>query len=353
MSIDRPCGTYDSSYDQDMAIIRTRLQWLLLIGGLVFLFTLPMYSGNYFLYLVNTICITLISVVGLNILMGYCGLVSIGQAAFMAVGAYTAGILAHHLGFSFWLTLPCAALASGLIGVLFGLPSLRIKGFYLSMSTLAAQFIIMTLILNADPELTGGASSLSVPSPRMGDFVFNSQSKMFYLIMPLTILMIFFAKNIVRTGTGRAFIAIRDNDLAAEVAGINVFRYKLLAFFISNVFAGVAGCLWAYNMRAIDPEQFTLHDSIWQMGMVFIGGQGSIVGSIFGVIFVRGLDEFVRTVTPSLPAIIPQLKAENVIGFGPVIFALVLIIFLIFEPRGLAHRWQVFKSSYRLNPFTY
>jgi branched-chain amino acid transport system permease protein len=352
MSIDRPCGTYDSSYDQDMAIVRTRLQWILLVVGLLFLFSLPLYSGNYILYMVNNICITLIAVVGLNILMGYCGLVSLGQAAFMGVGAYTTGILAHHLGFTFWLALPSSALMAGIVGVLFGLPSLRIKGFYLSMATLAAQFIIMTLILNAE-SLTGGASSLSVPAPRIGDFVFNSQSKMFYLIVPLTILMIFFAKNIVRTGTGRAFIAIRDNDLAAEVTGINVFSYKLVAFFISNVFAGVAGCLWAYTMRSINPEQFTLIDSVWMMGMVFIGGQGSIAGAVFGTIFIRGLDELVRTVTPSLPALIPQLKAENVIGFGPVIFAVVVIVFLIYEPRGLAHRWEVFKASYRLNPFTY
>jgi branched-chain amino acid transport system permease protein len=353
MSIDRPCGTYDSSYDQDMAIVRTRLQWILLVGGLILLLTLPLYSGNYMLYMVNNICITLIAVVGLMILMGYCGLVSLGQSAFMGVGAYTAGMLAHHLGCSFWLALPCSALMAGIIGVLFGLPSLRIKGFYLSMATLAAQFIIMTLILNADPALTGGATSLSVPAPSIGDFVFNSQSKMFYLIVPLTLLMIFFAKNIVRTGTGRAFIAIRDNDLAAEVMGINVFSYKLLAFFIGNVFAGVAGCLWAYTMRSIDPEQFTLLDSVWLMGMVFIGGQGSIAGAVFGTIFIRGLDELVKTITPSLPTLIPQLKIENVIGFGPVIFAVVVIVFLIYEPRGLAHRWEVFKTSYRMNPFTY
>jgi len=353
MAINRPCGTYDISYDQDMAILRTRLQWILLIGSLILLLTLPLYSSNYLLYLVNNICITLIAVVGLNILMGYCGLVSIGQSAFMGIGAYTTGILAHHFGFPFWFTLPCSALMAGIIGVIFGLPSLRIKGFYLSMATLASQFIIMTLIMNADPELTGGASGLSVPAPKIGDYIFNTQPKMFYLIVPLTIIMIFFSKNIVRTGTGRAFIAIRDNDLAANVMGVNVFKYKLLAFFICNVFAGVAGCLWAYLMRSINPEQFTLLDSVWLMGMVFIGGQGSIVGSIFGTIFVRGLDELVKTITPFLPALIPQLKAENVIGFGPVIFAVVLIIFLIYEPRGLAHRWEVFKTSYRLNPFTY
>jgi branched-chain amino acid transport system permease protein len=353
MAINRPCGTYDTNYGQDMAIFRTRLQWILLGLFLVFIFTLPLYGGSYLLYMVNNISITLIAVLGLSILMGYCGLTSVGQSAFMAVGAYTTGILAVRLGFPFWATLPISAVVTGLVGVLFGLPSLRIKGFYLSMATLAAQFIIITLIINVRPDITGGTQSLVIPAPRLGDLILNTQDKMFYLIMPITIVMIYFAKNIVRTGTGRAFIAIRDNDLAAEVMGINIFKYKLLAFFICNVYAGIAGCLWAYSMRAISPDHFTLMDSIWFMGMVLVGGAGSTAGAIFGTVFIRGLDEIVKAVSPVLLTFFPQFRAENISGIGPIVFALVVIIFIIFEPRGLAHRWEIFKTSYRMNPFSY
>lgn len=355
MAVRRPCGVYNEGYAQEFAIVRTRLQWVLLIGGLVLLFLAPRFLSGYLLNLMNLIGISIIAVLGLNILTGYCGQVSIGQAAFMAVGAYTSALLVIKAGFSFWAALPCAAIASGIMGLIFGLPSLRIKGFYLAMATLAAQFVIPYLIDHIRPEVTGGVHGLAVPPIKLGEITFLSQSSLFYVIMPLVVLMTFFAKNLVRTKMGRAFIAIRDNDLAAEVMGINLFRYKLLAFFICSLYAGVAGSLWAFWMRSINTEHFGLMSSVWLLGMVIVGGLGSTAGGIFGVVFIRGLDELVRTYFgPWLGEAIPGLSPITIIpALIPIIFGLIIVLFLIFEPRGLAHRWEIVKASYRLWPFAY
>jgi len=352
MAINRPCGTFDRSYDQDIAIIRTRLQWILLVVGLVFLFSLPLFLGGKWLDLANFIGISLIAVHGLNILTGYCGLISIGQAAFMAVGAYTSAILTTKLGLPFWAALPCAALTAGVVGLFFGLPSLRVKGFYLAMATLAAQFIIPALIANPLEPITGGIRSLRVPAPEIGGFICRTSQSMFYIIIPMAVIMTFFAKNLARTGVGRAFIAIRDNDLAAEVQGVNVFAYKLLAFFICSAYAGVAGSLWAHWIRAINPEHFTLMDSIWYMGMVIVGGMGSTAGAVFGTVFLRTLDYFTTAYSTSLASVFPVV-ANLQSALAPLIYGLVIMVFIIFEPRGLAHRWQMFKASYRLRPFPY
>jgi branched-chain amino acid transport system permease protein len=353
MAVARPCGTYDESYAKDMAIVRTRLQWIILVVGLIFLLSLPLFLGGRWLNLLNLIGISLIAVHGLNILTGYCGQISLGQAAFMAVGAYTSGVLTAKLGFPFWVALPCAALSAGVVGLIFGLPSLRVKGFYLAMATLAAQFIIPALISHPLEGITNGVRSLVVPVPKLGQMAFTSPQSMFYIIIPIAVLMTFFAKNLVRTGVGRAFIAIRDNDLAAEVQGVNVFRYKLLAFFICSVYAGVAGCLWAHWMRAINPDHFTLMDSIWYVGMMIVGGMGSTAGAVFGVAFLRILDELTKVGVMWLSGIFVAWAAFLQAALGPIVYGLVIILFIVFEPRGLAHRWEIFKASYRLRPFAY
>ncbi len=351
--MDRPCGTFDRHYAQDMAIVRTRLQWVILVLGLCFLFSIPLFSSSYVIHQLNYIGITLIAVHGLNILTGYTGLLNLGQAAFMAAGAYTSGVLTAKFGLSFWIALPCAAISAGLLGLIFGLPSLRIKGFYLAMSTLAAQFLIISAIVNIKPDLTGGWSSLIVPVPKIGDFAFNSQFRMFYVIIPLALVATLFAKNLTRTGVGRAFIAIRDNDLAAEVMGINIYRYKLLSFFICTVFAGVAGCLYAHWVRAIAPANFGLHESVWLLGMVIVGGMGRTSGSVFGTIFIRILDELAKALVPVIAGAFPALSGNISAALSPIFFSVVIVLFVIFEPRGLAHRWEILKISYRLNPFAY
>jgi branched-chain amino acid transport system permease protein len=347
-----PSGTFNQSYAQDMAIIRTKTQWVILFVFLVFLFTCPLYSSDRMLTILTIIGITVISVHGLNILTGYCGQISLGHAGFMAVGGYVSGILCAKLGWSFWVALPTAALAAGMVGLIFGLPSLRIKGFYLIMATIAAHFIIIWVILQLY-DITGGADGLAVPRPEIGNFVFESKASYFYLIMIIACLATFLAKNIVRTRAGRAFIAIRDNDLAAEVMGINIWAYKLLAFFIGCVFAGVAGSLLVHYIAFASVDEFPFMNSVWYLGMLIVGGMGSTAGAIFGAVSLKLLDELVTIAGPALAALFPAVAAQAAASLSLIVRGLVIILFLIYEPRGLAHRWERIKAYYRLWPFSH
>jgi branched-chain amino acid transport system permease protein len=344
-----PSGTFNQGYAQDMAIFRTRTHWVMLIAFLVFLFACPLFFSDRILTILTIIGISVISVHGLSILTGYCNQISMGHAGFMAVGAYTSAILTAKLGFSFWAALPCAALAAGIVGIIFGLPSLRIKGFYLIMATIAAHFIIIWVILQFQ-NVTGGTDGLSVPRPEIGGFVLKSKSSYFYLVMIIACLGTFFAKNIIRTRVGRAFIAIKDNELAAEVMGVNLWSYKLVAFFIGCVYAGVAGSLLVHYVAFATTDQFPFMNSVWYLGMLIVGGMGSTAGAIFGAVSLKLLDELVTVVGPILSAaVVPQAAAS----LSLIMRGLVIILFLIFEPRGLAHRWQMVKAYYRLWPFSH
>ncbi len=346
-----PAGTRNYTYAQDMAIFRTKTHWVLLLVLLVILFTAPLYWGNYWLGVANLIGITIIAATGLNILTGYCGQLSIGHAGFIAVGAYTAAVLTNRLELPFLVGLICAGLIAGLIGMIFGIPSLRVKGFYLAITTIAAQFIIIWVI-NHWTSVTGGFNGISVPPASIGGITFISQTSQFYLIMVITVLVIFLAKNLARTRVGRAFVAVRDNDLAAEVMGINLFRYKLIAFFIGCFLAGIAGSLLAHWIGFMNAENFTLIDSILYIGMIIIGGLGTVTGPIFGAIFIRMLQQGITFIAPVLEQTF-ALPAGFTTGIGPMVFGLAIVLFLILEPRGLAHRWQLFKAAYRLWPFSY
>jgi branched-chain amino acid transport system permease protein len=349
-----PCGTPNYTYSQDMAIVRTRLQWVIFVIFLVFLATLPLYTDSRFLSRANWVGIALIAAIGLNILTGYCGQLSIGHAGFIAVGAYTSAILTGKVGVPFPIALLCSGLTAGLIGVLFGVPSLRVKGFYLAISTIAAQFIIIW-VLSHWSSLTGGFMGMKVPYASVGGYQFASESSQFYLIFGVAALCTFFAVNLARTRVGRAFVAIRDNDLAAQVMGINIFHYKLLAFFLGCFFAGISGCLLAHWIGTISTDNFTLTESVKYVGVIIIGGLGSSIGPILGVLLIWPglLDYGVTWLTPALQSTFSSLPSGFTTGIGPILFGLVIILFLVFEPRGMAHRWSLFKSAYRLWPFSY
>jgi branched-chain amino acid transport system permease protein len=335
-----------------MAIVRTRTQWALLIVFLVVVFTVPLYFGNYWLGVFNLIGITLIAALGLNILVGYCGQLSIGHAGFIAVGAYTSAILTNRFEMPFLVGLISAGIVSGIVGIIFGLPSVRVKGFYLAITTIAAQYIIIWVINHWD--LTGGFNGITVPYASIGGLVFDNDVKQFYLIMVIAALGIFFAKNITRTKIGRAFIAIRDNDLAAEVMGVNTLYYKLVAFFIGCFFAGIAGALLAHCTYTLSGEQFSFTESILYIGMIIIGGLGTTLGPILGVTFIRILQQLLTSeIVPWLGNTFTNFPAGFASGVAPMFFGLVLVLFLILEPRGLAHRWALFKAAYRLWPFSY
>jgi len=347
----RSSGIFDETYALDMAIIRTRKHWGVLIGVLVALSLVPLFGSYFIVSFINFTSITIIAVLGLQIVTGYCGQISFGQAAFMGVGAYASAILTMKVGFSFWLAMPMAGIITGILGLLGGAPSLRIKGFYLAVATIAIHFVIMWLILHL--EITGKGAGLSVEPPKIGSFCFDTTERMYYIIVPVMLFMTYGARNIVRSRAGRAFVAVRDNDLAAQVMGINLFYYKLLAFFISCFFAGVAGSLWAHSIMVVHPEQFSLLNALWYVGMLIVGGMGSIPGVFFGVLFVRILDELVMLLAPYLAEWFPWLGMAPAAALGVTAFGLVLALFLIREPRGLAHRWEIIKASIRLYPFAH
>ncbi|MEW6184547.1 MAG: branched-chain amino acid ABC transporter permease [Thermodesulfobacteriota bacterium] len=345
----RRYGTFREKYSQDIAVIRTGGQWIILLLFIFFLLACPLYCSDRVLTVMTMIGIAVISVQGLNILTGYCGQISMGHVGFMAVGAYVSAILTAKLGWSFWAAMPCAALAAGAAGLVFGLPSLKIKGFYLIMATIAAHFLIIWLILQLR-NVTGGADGLAVPKPRIGSFILSSKASYFYLVMVMTGLFTYLAVNLVRSRTGRAFVAVRDNDLAAEVMGINLWSYKLQAFFIGCVYAGVAGSLSVHYYGFASVDQFPFMDSVWYIGMLIVGGMGSIPGAILGAISLKLLDELVTIVGPVLSA---AVAAQAAASLALITRGLVIILFLVFEPRGLEHRWGLIKAYFQLWPFSH
>jgi branched-chain amino acid transport system permease protein len=352
--MDRPAGIFDVRYEQDMAVVRTGPQWSVLIGFLILLATLPLFAGSYFLSFMILTGISLIAVLGLNILTGYAGQISIGHQAFVAVGAYTTAVLMDSFHWSFWATLPLAGLAAAGVGVLFGLPSFRLKMLYLAMSTLAAQFIIIAFFNHAFPDYFHAVSGIRVNRPELAGIDFRNNEAFYYVVIVITVLMTFFAKNLVRSRLGRALVAIRDNDLASEVIGINVSKIKLYAFAIGCFYAGISGALHATYYRSVNPMQFHIDISIWYLGCLIVGGMGTTVGGVFGVLFLRIIREFTVIVSPILGGMVSPINAPKIgPALGIISWAGVVILFLIFEPRGLAHTWEVLKARFRHWPFKF
>jgi branched-chain amino acid transport system permease protein len=326
------------------------------------------------LSIITQIAIFVIAAQGLNILVGYTGQISLGQAAFMAVGAYSTALMAKgfpiYLGetvmqigpFPFWLALPLGAIFTGVVGLIFGLPSLRVKGFYLAMATLAAQFIIPWIIENPLQPWTNAPQPLQdIPAPALFGMEFAGENEwaMYMLIIILAVFLMLIARNIIRSRVGRAFVSIRDNDLAAELLGINVFWYKLQAFFISAVFAGIAGGLLAYERNTIAISTFHLPVSIELLAMLVIGGAGFPLAPVFGVSFVKLLSLWlIPLISPIfnafLPVMLPFIESINIAAsIQPLLFGTALVLFLILEPRGIAYRWEILRIAWKIRPYSY
>ena len=342
-----PSGTFAQSYGQDMGMFRTMGHWIWLGVLLVFLFSVPSWASSSLLTLATIIAINVVSAHGLNILTGNCGLVSLGHSGFMMVGGYVMAIICNKLGIPFLAAVPIAGLAAGFVGILFGLPSLRIKGFYLIMATVSAYFIIHWLVLQFRG-ITGGTEGLQVPPAEIFGFSISDSSVYFYVVLVLAVLATVVAKNILRTRSGRAFVAIRDNDLAAEVMGVNLFSYKLQAFFVGCVFAGIAGALSVQYYGYANVEQFPFFDSVWLLGMLIIGGMGSVSGVIYGVIALKLLQQLATRIGPSLADL---LNPQAAVGLSLILPSVAIILFLIFAPRGIAHLVERVKNYYQAWPY--
>jgi len=347
----RPCGDFKESYKEDEQVFKTRFtRWAFRIF-LVFLFFLPFFCKPYYLHLLNIIGIYIIGAVGLNILIGYTGQISIGHGAFMGLGAYCSALLYLRLGIPFPFCLLLGALMTSFMGVIIGLPSIRIKGMYLAMITLAAQVCFTFAVVNT-PGLTGGDLGLTIPSP-LESIHWDHGKIFYYIIIAFTVLGLIMAKNLFRTKVGRAFIGIRDYDIAAEIIGIEVGRYKLLSFCISSMYAGVAGGLWAFYFGTISHEQFTLSVSIDYIAMILIGGMGSILGSIFGAIFILLIPEFLTNLGSSLRGTITVDISSYLSIINRGLFGFLIIFFIIFEPEGLKRIWDRTRAYFKLWPFSY
>ncbi|ATH12812.1 branched-chain amino acid ABC transporter permease [Delftia acidovorans] len=340
-------GTLKESYIADAALFDSRTQriWLAMAGALLVLF--PFMASDYWLYLACLVSINVAGATGLNILTGYTGLVSLGQAAFMGLGAYTVAIVQARWGTPVLFNLLAGGFVAMLGGIVVGLPSLRVKGLYLAIATIAASFIAHFLFANL--KLTGGTAGLTLQPATVFGVALDTSFRLYWVIVPVTLLMLLGAANLFRTRIGRAFIAIRDRDISAEVLGIPLLRYKLLSFGLSSFYAGVAGGLWAYFFRVVTPESFPLLMSIFFLAAIIVGGMGSILGGILGAVFMTMVPELLKLIVDLLPG-----GSELAVFLSPVrtmVFGLLIIVFLVFEPQGLAEMWRRLRRFFHLWPF--
>jgi branched-chain amino acid transport system permease protein len=345
------CGDFRTSYERDVEILQTPFVKVCMAFLLVALLAIPYVIKGEYLWILLQILIAVVGAVGLNILTGFTGQISLGQGAFFGVGAYTSAYITAKMGLSFWLGIPAAGLVTALAGMVFGVPSLRLKGLYLAIATLASQFILEWIFVRWE-SVTGGSYGIVVPRPVLAGFEFDSDRSYYYVVLAFTVFLVLFATNLMRTKTGRAFMAVRDHYISAEIMGINLYKYRLLSFGISSFYAGVAGALYGHSLKFVSSEQFNIGVSIVYLAMIIIGGLGSIIGSVFGAIFMILLPKLLSVITETVAADIPSI-AKLAISFEQGVFGLIIVLFLIFEPDGLAHRWKMIKAYWKLYPFSY
>ena len=354
--LNRETATFKRSYAEDMALYPLPLQRVTIaVIILVAFVAFPFVASVYLLGLANLIGIAALGAIGLNILVGSTGQISIGHGAFMSVGAYTAAVLSSRYGVPWWGAILGGGSMSALVGTFFGIPSLRIKGLYLAISTLAAQLII-EWVLNHVTWISGGVGAvIYVDKPSVFGLALKSNLAMYYFIYVFLAIGIVFALNLLRTHIGRAFIAVRDRDVAAEIIGINIFRTKLTSFAISSFYAGVTGVLYTYYYGMANYEAFNLTISIQFLAMVIIGGLGSVLGSILGAIFITLLPIVLDTVLGSVGRMF--MDAAEVASISTslqlMLFGGLIMFFLVVEPDGLSKLWRNVKDYFRVWPFPY
>jgi branched-chain amino acid transport system permease protein len=350
-----PAGVYFEHYSKDHAWWRTTFTRAKMLALFVILLVFPQIANPYLVSVAHIVGYTILSAMGVQLLIGYCGQVTLGHAAFIAVGAYgtAIGMLQYHLPYP--VAMVFGAIVAGLWSVLFGLPSARVKGFYLIMTTMAAQFITVDFIITQYVSQIGGRGtyfSLPPGTIRIGPWPIDTDNKVYYLMVVMVILCTAAMANLLRTRVGRAWIAIRDNDIAAEAMGVNIVLYKLLAFFVAGVFGGIAGAFQLTYLFFVSPEHFQFWWSLWIVGAILIGGAGSLHGTIFGAMFVTLVLEALKFAIIPLSDVYPALQ-ERFLYVKEAAFGLAIVLFLLYEPKGLAYRWQQIKNYFNLWPFSY
>jgi branched-chain amino acid transport system permease protein len=320
-------------YEEDLYHVRGTLGWTALLGSLAALALLPVFAPGYFLYTASLIAAHAVIAIGLNLLVGYTGQISLGHAGFVGIGAYTAGILAARLGVP-W---PAALLGAGVVaagfGFLVGVPALRLTGPYLTIATLGFGIAVNQVLTNWE-RLSGGRAGLFLPKLTVAGARLSEQS-IYYLYVALTLLLVWSAANLARSHVGRAFVAIRDSDIAAEVMGVNLTVYKTLAFAVSAFYAGLGGAMLGYLLGFLEPQMFTLFESIYYFSMIVVGGLATIPGAVLGA---------------ALLTILPQQLA-GLKQYLPLVYGAVIVFVMAVDPLGLYGRWLRIKLWFKTWPF--
>lgn len=355
------CGDFKTSYRSDTTIFPSTRSWLFVLLGLAALIAAPLEIGgfsvlsDYWITLLIQIGYLAIAALGLNILVGFTGQISLGHSAFFGFGAFASAYLSNTYGIPVALSIPLAALWTTAVGLIVGIPACRIKGLYLAIATLASQFILQDFFARAEWFTGGSAGSLAAPFSVFG-YTIRGDRHYFYVVLAYLVVMYLLATNLMRSRDGRALVAVRDHYLSAEVMGVNLTKYRIVSFGISSFFAGVGGALYAHYLQYVSVEAFDILLSIQFLGMVIIGGLGSVMGSLLGTAFMVLLPEAMEwgvnllraTDWGNIPAIVNGLAFLKQAAIG-----LAIVLFLIFEPDGLAHRWRQIKAYWKLYPFSY
>ncbi|HEX2540245.1 MAG TPA: branched-chain amino acid ABC transporter permease [Caldimonas sp.] len=335
---------FKTSYLQDVRLVKHGGQsfWygLLVLALLAAPWVLP----EYWLAQLTFVLIYSVVGIGLMLLSGYTGLFSLGHAAFLGVGAYTEAALSQ-AGWPFPASFAMAALISAATGVVVGLPALRVKGIYLAIATLAFGFIVAEVFARWE-SVTGGNAGIHLKAPRILDWTADSDVSFYFICLAVTIGATLVILNLLRSPTGRAFVAIRDSEISAQSMGINLARYKTTSFAISAALAGIAGALYAHKLKFISPDQFSILQSIDLVLMIVVGGIGSVHGAFLGAIFLITMPQAIALAKDYLPAAIGQAP-----GLQGTIYGLVLIAIVLFEPLGLYGRWLKVRTYFQIFPF--
>jgi branched-chain amino acid transport system permease protein len=316
---------FKTSYDQDIRLVKHGGQafWYGLLG--LALAAAPLLP-EYYLSQLTFVCIYALVGVGLMLLTGYTGQISLGHAAFLAVGAYTEAVL-QAKGVPFGVSLAAAGALAGLAGIVIGLPALRLSGIYLAIATIAFGFIVQEVLTRWESVTRGNSGFTLKP-------IVEHEWQMYYLALALLVLVMVGILNLLRAPTGRAFVAIRDSEISAQSMGIHLARYKTTAFALSAAITGIAGALYAHKLVFISPEQFNILLSIELAMMIFIGGIGSLHGAVYGAIFLIALPQLIAVAKDYLPAAIGHQT-----GLEPTVFGLIMVLVILFEPLGIYGRW--------------
>ncbi|RKX22528.1 MAG: branched-chain amino acid ABC transporter permease, partial [Candidatus Zixiibacteriota bacterium] len=333
----RPCGDFRTTYASDMTIFATPVTRYLEIALIGLLLLVPLFGSPYMLNLLIQIGYYGIAALGLNLVVGFTGQISLGHSAFFGFGAFASAWLNNSLGVPVFFAIPLAGIMAMLVGILVGIPAGRIKGLYLAIATLASQFIIEDFFARAN-WFTGGSSGAMAEYLTIFGYTFDTDQSYFYVVLFYVVLMFTFTSNLVRSRDGRALVAVRDHYLSAEIMGINLTWYRVMSFGLSALYAGIGGALFGHYLGFVSVEGFTIILSIQFLAIIIIGGLGSIYGTLLGTIFMVLLPEVmewsVHLFSGAMPELIQSLAYIKEMAIG-----LAIILFLIFEPEGLAHRW--------------